>query len=216
MRTFKFNKCEHEEWGGDGWLLVGAPSTYWPLGGMGIAHDLLEHTSTDDGSVRDEVMALGAALFTRGEGGYWSGSYHGPGKHIGSDLPQLAIQFDGLGDLPEPGRTTRLDEEVEEWIEAACKDARQELIDEYASETNRSSVSSYLTRCRGWLRKGFRAARRRYKNRSACELSHLFKHIEVRADELLNHAEFEQLVIQLDISRCDAKLYLEYPAEEEW
>jgi hypothetical protein len=45
--------------------------------GMGIAHDLLEHTPSKIGSYADEIMAAGASVYVRNEGGYVVNTYQG-------------------------------------------------------------------------------------------------------------------------------------------
>jgi len=61
MKRYTFEVAEHEEYGSLGFK----PSWYPkgdPLGGMAVAHDILEHFPKDDGSAEGEYMALGASL----------------------------------------------------------------------------------------------------------------------------------------------------------
>lgn len=212
MRVYRFNKQEHSELGFDGWLLVGAPATYYPLTGMGVAHDLLEHKADDNGSVEDELLALGGALWVRGEGGYWVSytlSLHTPGENLVPDLCMLATQFGGIEGIQDPGRTTKLEAHVEKWIDEAIEGAREELVGEY-DELDEKDVSKYLDNVRGWIRKGYRRTKKRYSAHSAGELAYLFHTIEKEADHLLKVAsDYEQLVIRLDLRRCDVTLSME-------
>jgi len=64
-------KKETSDQSGVGWLMIGAPSTYFPIGGMGVAHDLLEHRPTDSGTIEEELQALGAMIYIRGVGGFF-------------------------------------------------------------------------------------------------------------------------------------------------
>jgi len=209
---YRFRKTEHPEQGCDGWLLEGAPSTYEPLHGMGVAHDLLEHRANDDGSVEDELLALGAALYVRGEGGYWhqfTQSHFDPGENVAPDLARLATEFGGLEGLHAPGGTRALGEQVEDWIAHALRDARSVLVDEY--EQDHREVDEYLTRVRGWLRKGYRESRRRWRACTSAELAYAFHRIESEADRLLRHAEpWEVLVVRR--TGCSVQVYL----DEHW
>lgn len=222
MTTFRFDKREHTEYGHDGWLLEGSPSTYEPLSGMAVAHDLLEHKRDDDGSIEDEFMALGAMIHIRGEGGYWP-MYHpmqhaqSPGENMPGDLVRLwtgAESFEGAcyAGTRDPGRTTRLDDEwCEEQITIGLREAKRELVDEYDCDAR--EIDTFLAHARGWMRKGYRHARRRYKRCCPAELAHVFHTIEREADRLLKLADFEQLVVRFTKCRCDVSVSLEYPKD---
>lgn len=217
-RTLTFVKRENEEFGGEGWLLEGAPSTYFPISGMGIAHDVLEHRVDDDGSVEHEMLALGAALYIRGEGNYWALFTRqvttDPGKNVGADLEMLATRYDGLDTLRTPGRTTKLDDHVEEWIDNACAAARDELRH---SVDDKKSVENYLKAARGWLRKGYRAARERYEGIAPGALCATFDKIATRADEFLRLADssYEKLVIVIDEEHLTASVTLHNTLEDD-
>ena len=63
-------------WGRDfqetrGWLLDNCPNNYFAGNGRIVAHDLLEHGSNQDGTWRDEFLALGAMIWVRGETYFW-------------------------------------------------------------------------------------------------------------------------------------------------
>ena len=66
MKVYTFKVEEHEEYGSLGfkpsWYPNGAP-----LGGMTAAHDILEHFPNDNGGAESEFLALGAALWIRGD-----------------------------------------------------------------------------------------------------------------------------------------------------
>ena len=133
--------------------------------GMTLAHDCLEHNRgwrnrrLSDGA--DEVYALGAMLYLRGEGGYfWSRPNGGDvtDQGIGSELANEYHR--GLMD-DDPGRTRNLEDiscSADEWIAAIVQDAVRELANGY--DVRDSNVRRYLT---GWLRKGYRWAYNRIK-----------------------------------------------------
>src|SRR5258706_10369581 len=81
---------EHEDFVTLGWKLKGC-SGMDPLSGMAVAHDCMEHfpkVGQADG-VAEEFMALGAALWIRGDTGYWANNYHTPGANIGADARDI-------------------------------------------------------------------------------------------------------------------------------
>jgi len=229
MLIREFRRAENDEYGENGWLMKGAPSTYMPIGGMGVAHDLLEHRRNDEGSVRDELLAFGAMLYVRGEGGYWNrnASRLEPGEHLGGEMANdLGIKYEGIErGIPDPGRTLRLEDDVEEWIEQAIRGCRSEIKEHLSgwhtgdAPFSGDQINEFLDRARGWLRRGYRMARRRYKNIDVCVLSHLFAEIEKKADHLLKDdmADYCPMVVRLDVKRGNVMVYLdESSLGDEW
>lgn len=221
--TWRFKKAEHEDFGTYGWLLEGAPSTYVPLSGMGIAHDVLEHLVGDTGTIEEELMALGAALYIRGDGGYWNKSYHSPGVHIGSDVGNdLAYKYGGLENgINCPGRTYKLEAYVEEWIQNAIDEARKNIkdqLDGWDLAMPKSKINAYLKNVPGWIRRGYRSALKRYKHCGSHKLTEVFNTIEQKANKYLSHCEgYETLVITFNPKKaCQLRIYMDedYPDYE--
>lgn len=221
MREYRFRREIYEESGSEGWLLIGAPETYIPIGGMGLAHDIMEHRIGDTGSVEDELLALGAALYIRGEGGYWY-KHRGtpcPGYQLSGDFYDLAHQYEGLYNLSKPRRTTSLPDRVENWIEEACERGYSHVMEYWHGEDLdlngedkdlADAVNSFIANIPGWLRRGYRMARRRYKSLRPYHLSETFAEIAEAADKHLKNAEeFEILVVLFDEKKGDAKVFLE-------
>ena len=71
MITKTFIIEEHEEYQTKGARPIDTPHAD-PLGGMSVAHDMLEHFHNDQGSVYEELMALGASYYVRGETGFFN------------------------------------------------------------------------------------------------------------------------------------------------
>jgi hypothetical protein len=215
MKKWKFVRKEHEDYGEDGWLLVGAPSTYQPLQGMGVAHDILEHFPNDSGSVEDELLALGAALYVRGEGGYWENwtrSMVSAGHHVASDVfNELGMRYEGIENgIKSPGKTKLLERHVEEWIMQVTQYVRKEGRD--YKYFNIWGLKDYQEKVPGWLRRGYRKAQKRYeKKTSPSDLSYIFHLIEQGADRLLKDdmSRYCHLVVQVQLGRSNALVYLE-------
>jgi len=192
---------EHEEQGNIGMRPLDMPNAD-PLSGMAVAHDLLEHFPNDNGSVEHEFMALGALLYVRGED-YFSinGSYNtDPAVHIASDFVEqyyyLIQRGNGLA-FRNPGRTTMLDEDTELTFDRMFHEAKRNLRSAYQEEDDERFFlnDEQCRRARGWFRRGYRRAVRRYK--SLNKVTHsprmailsLFLEIEKKADEWMKHQE---------------------------
>lgn len=192
MQTRTLVRKEHEEMGFSGFVVKGMDFTD-PGTGMTIAHDLLEHSPADRGTIEEELMALGAAMYVRGED-YWnrSGSYTRMPENIASDFPMFNEHFQN--NFPErdlllsPGRTTKLDLYMEESIQETCFEVLK------AFKNNDEKVPAWVRDTKaltGWFRRGYRKAVRRYapmRRRGGMPLE-FFLLVEQEIDKKLRHAE---------------------------
>lgn len=215
MLIRRFRKTMNEDFGEPGWLMEGAPSTYFPIGGLAVAHDIMEHRPGDEGTVKDELLAFGAMVYLRGEGGYWhqrGRARTSPGDQIGGELASdLGIKYGGIADgVPDPGRTLKLEEHVEEWLAQAIQVARTELH-AHGHDFSPNQINEFFTHAVGWMRRGYRAARKRYTNSSPSYLTDLFMQIEDRADNLLKEdmADYCPMVVQVDLVRHRVNVFLD-------
>lgn len=108
-RTFTWDRDEST--GEYGWIpewLNGVESPY-AMRGEGTAHDTLEHEAHEsDGNLENEVRALGAVYFVRGESGWFAKDPHrgntDPEYYIATDFIELFRAFedgDSLGFVTE-------------------------------------------------------------------------------------------------------------------
>lgn len=193
MTTYTFRVEENDEYGFTGLILEEAPSSYYPLTGMGIAHDILEHFPKDEGTEEDELLALGAALYIRGNGNYWNQRI-GPEEQLAPDFVTL---YRTNPRLLSPGRTTKLGAYVEEWITKNLERFEKELLSDW-EDVDASGVESWVSAARGWLRRGYRRAARRYKATDPYTLVSMFRYIEERANAFLkNNDGFSRFHIQV-------------------
>jgi hypothetical protein len=87
-----------------------------PLGGVAVAHDILEHDNMTVGDVNEEIQALGRMHWIRGEGGYFHDAryYQPPSIHFATDLTYILEKH--LNHDPSegenPGWVVITDEEV--------------------------------------------------------------------------------------------------------
>jgi hypothetical protein len=199
---------EHQEFGENGWRLEKATNAD-PLGGMAVAHDCLEHPPNGDMGVEDELMALGASFYVR----YYTRNMHSLGANVGGDLPDVLrhVQYEGMA-LGDPGRTQAIDceEEIDDALESLTKAA--EYDDQLTVD------KEILRRLRGWFRRGYRSAVKRYAGINRGCLRAAFDEIEEEADKALEYAELgDKFTVRLHRDGYDIKVRCLYqPAYEDY
>lgn len=202
-----FQCAKNEDYGFLGWRPVDMPNAD-PLMGMTVAHDLMEHFRGDNGGVEAEFMALGAALYIRGEGGFFSESRYTPAESVAADVPDLMrhIVHEGFSLNPAPHRT-RATEETEP-CDAVLQAVEFENGDDgIADEWARSKWNAL-----DWLRIGYRKAKRRYAGIDPWDLTYIFRQIAEAADRHLESAEgFETLVVEFSPRSMSFDVRVEYP-----
>lgn len=175
---FDFRHEENPDTGYEGLVPVWVRNAE-PGSPMTSAHDIMEHFPGEI-NTDNELLALGAMLFIRGEGGYWHYLPHlriqCPGHHLSGDLHNMWEERYKWGDLTDPGRTTRLEsEQAEFWIEEAIRRTRKSLT---WNPNIEAPSREWYRWVQGWLRKGYRKAAKRYQNLSSYELTDIFWQME--------------------------------------
>ena len=208
LRRFVMRK--DEDFGITGFVPEGSPMHFNSASEGGIvAHDAIEHIKGDT-SWQGELIALGQMLYIRGEGEYWSNYTQqvtlDVAKHMSSDFLHF-LPIEGWF-VPDPGRTTRLDDDIEATIDRMFADLRRSIPYEFDPEDDdrapkAGQVDTACERIRGWLRKGYRVAVRRFHGASAYQVADLFARIEREASDAIKQAG-EELYYRLDI-RYDTK-----------
>ena len=181
MKRYKFTVKEHSEYGSLGF----APKWYPagdPLPGMAVAHDILEHFPKDDGSAEGEYQALGAALWIRGESGYFqrNGNINAPKGHISSDLPMIWRIQSHVREC-KVVRDVTLMETCRETVQLGVKLVEDEYL-EYSDQSIPSEIErEYIAR---WIATGFKRAEKRYSYTDSYTVAYqLFRGIEEAADK---------------------------------
>jgi len=212
VKTFEYVTDPDEyvtdpEFGTLGWRLKGAPVEFNAGDGRTVAHDVIEHFW--DGKTdrwEDELLALGAMIFVRWESGYLSGRYYsGLGENLSADLEKCLEFIANERDI-KPISTYRLkDDGIEADIEEAIRLATKEFIEYVDGDVagNRQMVSENSENIKGWIRTGYRRARRRY--RSIAVASSLFDSISRQVDRMMAD-EFDEIKIIVNIRRCSAEV----------
>lgn len=203
MRHFNFVLEEHEEYGTEGFRplwITGAD----PIVGSGVPHDILEHGYRHaGGTVDDELRALGAVAYIRGDSDHFT-SHAMPewSQHVSGDIGFMFRDFVvedkqwvGTRDLV----TRRVDndyfeEQLEALVPRMIKEAHDYLNDSSEAEDNDDMVALYFDgpHCAvitGLIRQGYRQAVRDYGYFGAYATNQVFKDMERRANNLLNQGD---------------------------
>ncbi len=220
-QTRRFKIAEHEEYGS-----IGLAPTWMshdqadPLGGMGVAHDILEHGDNDT----VEWQGLGGAVYIRGSQG-WFGRSRGnpdPVENIASDFVNLFHLWQGE-DIPDPGRTYPVedDEMIVESVQRGARLVREEML---GQDTKTIRLAHTWTRKEqqrrmiGWMRKGYRACARRWREIPPYDLSCLFSAIEEAVDRYLESEakEYEGAECEIRFNAQSITAHVETVYEEEY
>lgn len=180
MRTVILTAKQDEMSGELGWCIPGLkPSDIVNASseGIGIAHDLLEHMNgaSEIGGIDDELEALGAIWFVRGQTGQLRrdriGSAYTPHENIGSDIGRMFWDHHAGGqyvDLNAP-RTKACDADTDflDIIQCGENWARDEADGHDMSPGEIAEpLRAYLAVCLPRLRIGYRKAVRKYRGES--------------------------------------------------
>lgn len=206
--------------------MIGAPSSFMPLGGMAVAHDILEHKKNDKGTCEEELMALGASLYVRGIGGYWEDN---PGKCLAYDvLQEVGLKYGAISNGIWGHRKIQLnDKEVEGWISVMNKEIEKIMAENagsegeqwweqlsYDNEPDAEQVREYLDLVPDWLRAGFLGAQKRYAKSSldSHTLARMSRSIADQSDKLLEQAEFGfRMRVRVDLQTAHVDCSIVYP-----
>jgi len=183
--------------------------------GIQIAHDLIEHQNgvRAIGSVHDELQALGAIWFVRGQHGYLRRNdpgYYTPEQNLGSDVARQALDFGwhgSLGGIIPRNRAGDCEEVFQEILEYGRQSYRQEVkYDEAPAYDPREYFEAVVP----LLRMGYRKARRRFPDANVANT--MFFSIQEAVQGC--HVEFEGQRFKLRYSWRSAQCWEDY--ESEW
>jgi hypothetical protein len=170
-------------------------------------HDILEHISDRDDSIEAEFLAFGSMLYWRAETDYWgmiSSRYPHPVDSMWGDIFSFVLDNPCVAD---PGRTTRLDHELEDIIDGirakAIKEAREAWTDMALFKRN-------LERAIGWMRKGYRKNVRRWGKLDVITRLDFFYSMELAIGPMLNsEIEYtEMLRVEIDRKELKFRIYI--------
>lgn len=218
MIKVKFAWREDEQLGGFGWIPVDQPN-FNASTGRGVAHDTMEHFDLTDGSVKGELLAFGSILYTRGEGGwFWRQFNPNIAWHMGSSLVSVFRDAFHNGERIEVPKchVKPLDSCMEDEIQPAIDECMKQLLSEFRHDEYRPDAAWYASvrkAMRGWIRRGYRKAVRRYHNADAWRLTELYGDIARKVD-LIGECEVgDILTVQISRKSLEFKATVEYPED---
>lgn len=202
-RTVILEAFEDDSTGSVGLGALGMPrdeSTNAGWNGATIAHDLIEHVNgvAHIGGIADELEAVGALWFTRGQFGDLSrdgsGSFHTPHENVASDLTSMFRDFfvNGASLSLNAPRTCRVehDEDLRDILRIAMTDIPREVeFDADDTPELRRRMAEYERVCLPLMRIGYRKAKRRYG--SGIEANTLFWLIAEAVQPYLQHQRLD-------------------------
>lgn len=199
MKTVILEAFVDESTGLLGLGVVGMPrteTTNAAADGVIIAHDLLEHVNGIEriGSIDDELEALGAVWYVRGQFGELRrdgiGSYYSTHENLAADIVQMFREHvDGGADVDLNVPRTRACEADDDFAEVlACADKtwKSEVCDQ---DSAASIWPAYRAACLARMRIGYRKARRKYKR--AMDANALFWQVAEAVGPYAKHVEYE-------------------------
>lgn len=189
MRVIELVYEENQDTGLQGLVIPKHRDWMDPTNGLGIAHDIFEHSPNDSGTVEEEFMALGAMIFVREGNGYFSQYGNSCGQAIGNEFLEQHHYLSGRGQkrLRWPGisHAIRSDEEAEVLIQEGVQHGRRSLINNLEFLPEWAAANDVV----GWLRKGYRNARHRYAKISQWQLHYTFQHVRDELDKVIKGLE---------------------------
>lgn len=196
MKTYILQVVEDRALGELGLIVKGVRLMGYPMvarEGRLIAHDITEHMHglKSIGSVDDELEALGAVYYGRGQ----CGEFGNPTTTLQYDVEELCrIYQQGVHFRNDVPRTKKLDEGEEEDIQnivnGACNIVVRDLYDygEWSASAEKD-ITVFRRAAIHFMRRGFRLAHRKYG--SPIAMWDRFKGIERAVDSITNHIEYE-------------------------
>jgi hypothetical protein len=217
---------ENEEFGGMGLRIDGSTlnsSEYnMATDGLLIAHDILEHSKIKDiGPIGDELKALGAIMYVRGQFGELR---KGPQMHsietnLASDITRMARDwfYSPHFDCPIPNAKTC---DYLESFEEAINISREELPGEMEGDETfkRADIEPYFKATLSFMIKGYQNAVKRFSHiNDSYHINRLFWNIAESVDVLLKHAEYEgqQFILHINMTK-NRVMWEEYYPEEDY
>jgi hypothetical protein len=203
-RTFEYREDND---GNLGFIPVNAPAMFNAGDGRIVAHDMLEHFSNTTCSWEDELLALGAMIYVRGEYGYFTSNRYEPEweVHLASDLLQVMGFVSNNRQLHDV--KVRDTNGVGEGIDHAIAIAYSSMLDErmYIEDAyNIEVIKQQLPLIRKWLIKGYNKANVRYRNGFA-STGYLFCEIEKGLSNPVYQIEGSKTTVIVNLKRGTVK-----------
>lgn len=228
MKRVRLVTKEDPETGSMGLVLKGLHISDQPFvatDGLQIAHDLLEHQNGQDaiGGIADEMQALGAIWYVRGQFGALrldgAGSRYSVEENIASDFVRMFRDhcYGQPLELATP-RVHRCNNIAEAAFGAILDCVKRDALSEIDAEDHKAAhrqLRPYLHAALRHMRAGYRKAARRFKG-DAQATNNLFWSIAKAIDPYAKHPEYEGQEFELSYDFATGKAWCEefYPEED--
>lgn len=221
-----FTMQEHEDHGYTGWVLDSKPY-FDPMDGMGVAHDVLEEFPRGKDQPHDELLAMGALIFGRGEmwshncslvetvahecSGVFRHVFHEEGYSLAFCYPSRPFE-DDLIDYENTIQAV-----VEHIVKINTLDPTRGYDNREYDDAESEKVLGEVENIRNWLRLGIRKARRRFRNLEGYDVAQLFERIEKEVNRVTKQAELgDKLSIRVSYKRNDVEIWHREPSRSYW
>lgn len=203
MKTVKLRAFRDESTGELGLGLVGMSSNYGEVNsateGLLIAHDVIEHVNGVEriGSIADELEALGAIWYVRGQHGELNrdgaGSHYTIAENIASDITRMYRDwfYTGCPQMPYQART-RASRLSEQNILDTLSAAENTWIGEFDEDDKleaRKRWPDYRNECLVRMRVGFTKARRKWERKGRYAANSQFWAIAEACSDTIKQSE---------------------------
>ena len=216
MPTHILRAIRDPEIGDLGLVCVGLPDMdgkpVVDLDGTGIAHDLIEHVNglSAIGGVGDELEALGAMWYTRGQhGDLWGDrreSRYSAEENIAADVERMARDYNYYPEFGRPiprTRSSMYDEAFQKIISLAKRDVDAEINSE---DIDLVHLNRYFSEAIHFLRAGYGKAVRKYERRGRFYANNRFWEIADAVRPFAKRCDFEgqefKLTYDCNGARC--------------
>lgn len=196
--------------------------------GLLIAHDLVEHVNGAKhiGSIDDELEALGAIWYVRGQHSDLRrdgvGSAYTVHENIASDIVRMfADFFHGAHVDLSPMRThpTDADDDFREIITIALASMRDEVRDAGTPEQELAErEAEYIAVCLPRMRRGYRKARNKYERYGRFAANTLFWAVADAVDKAMKYHEMfegQEFTLYYDVAQGAAHVDESYSFNED-
>jgi hypothetical protein len=213
----QFVWAEDQDYGGTGWKPKGIPD-FNVVSGPFIVHDVLEHFSPTDASLEAEFLAFGSILYLRAETEWWAhtNAYHtDPAEHMASDVYNfLADEYGKDSRLRSPGRTTRLEEDLEDILTRVGEKAMR-LFHSEGRDITYGAMTSGINNAIAWMRKGYRKAAKRW-NLDLNERIELLSNVTEAAERAGKYGDYgDILTVSVDKHTLKARAWVTHPYDND-
>lgn len=181
MRHVKFTMVSNREMGGEGIVpnIFKNWSNYMPTGDFGIGHDLIEHSTKENGFVWQELVAFGAILYVRNWGIYIrnNGIFKGDAiteqaKALAWEMPNVFRDSETEIEFPEMPKY-KLTREEKQKLRYFMHTFRTEANKAFDSEEETELDAETFDKIENVIGYGFAKAKKRYSQHDVYNVFHM-------------------------------------------